>query len=225
MNSKITLLMLALLPCVAIAGCGSSRLQKHKDEIAAARKDEALTYDGLAFSLHTIKDTFTDTEPVVIDSRITNVTNMTPGSGRVINVYAELQEGFLVYLDVQQLAAKDGIGFSYHSENRDIDLDKHLPEYSHYARLRPGYSIGRPVVFRANNLGLPPGIYRMTAIYDNSRLRECLASPELKIEHLQKLQPESGRNPGLVPLWTGTLRSNVVVFEIVKDKSKPARQE
>ena len=223
MNSKLALLVLAMLPCIAVAGCSSSRLQKHKDEIAAARRDEALIYDGLAFSLHPIKDTFTDAEPVVIDSRITNVSNMSPGNDRAINVYAELHEGFLIYLDVQQLDAKDGIGFTYQSENVDVDLDKYLPEYSHHTRLRPGYSIGRPIVFRANTLKLPPGIYRMTAIYDNSRLRECLASPDLKIEHLQKLQPESGRNPGLVPLWMGTLRSNIVVFEIVKDKSKPAQ--
>jgi len=211
----VTLLILSLAP---IAGCGSA-LRSYEKELAKTGRDRITSVvNGLGLVITPRKKVFTMDEQVIIDIRIFNDTNSNAGDApRVdINVYTELLEGFLIYIDARCLTNKD---YSYKTQPEKIDPVADLPRFSHYVRLQPGYSIGRPIHFSPIARGLKPGIYEMTVTY-SSNLDSCLVSPRLTLDQLRLLKTGEDNNEGFVKLWKNTLVSNTIVFEIKKGSGK-----
>ena len=205
---------LAALIMISTAGCTSvsplEELQVELDRSGASKVP--IGRDGLAISLHPRKQVFKKNEPVLIDVRLTNVTNSTQLPAD-INVYTEIQtDGLLLFLDVFRV---DGVRKpAYQSLAREVGEETQLGELTHFVTLQPGFSISRPLQFA----DFPTGIYELTVRYD-CRFKYCRLSPRLKKEDIMKLENATGVS-GFVKLWQGTLISNVVVFEVVDADKK-----
>ena len=196
-----------VLPLLA-AGCGTSQLQRSKDELARSDRGRSMYMRGLALSLLPRKDVFNVKEPVVVDYRITNVssTSDTPGD---ISLYSEFQwEGFLITFELYRRlgAEREPV---HVSPKLEVKPSEDLPKFSHYVKLQPGFFHGRPIQIEAARL--KPGIYEMTARYDNEQ-KECLLSYRMTVDKINLL----GTDDAFVPLWTGSLKSNTIVFQVVK---------
>jgi len=199
----------SLVLSLLAAGCGSSQLQRYKDERAQSGSRMIFGMNGLALSLIPRKDVFAVGEPVIIDYRLTNVTlaTNTPAPAD-INVYSEFQrEGFLLTFELYRLAGeKEKV---HASPKLEVKPDEDLPKYSHYVKLQPGFFHGRPIQIDAGRL--KAGIYEITARYDTEQ-KECLLSQRMTVEKISLL----GTEEAFVPLWQGSLKSNTVVFEVKK---------
>ena len=210
---SIAAVLAAVAAPLIAAGCGGSALQKYQKELMASRTGRGYSEyrSGLALSIRARKDVFTMQEPIMIDYQITNITNMSKVLAD-INVYAEMQlEGILLRYEIYKLTGK-GREQVYVSKRLDVRPDQENPaDYSHYVRLMPGYFFGRPIQINPMNLK-GSGIYEMTAYYDNSQ-ETCVISPRLTRDQISLLETDKG-NCAFVQLWTGSLKSNTIVFEL-----------
>jgi len=210
LDSKVLVVGLLTLPLILSAGCFSSDLERRRDEIMGSDRGKALFEKGLSLTINSRKDTYKKGEPITIDYRITNITNILTRPGD-INVYGELfQEGYLVSFDFRKVTGARSE--PYASPKVDVKPDENIAAYSYYAKLPPGYFFGRPVVI--NSRPLDVGIYEMTARYSNVQ-KECLLSPDLAPDQIRLLQGEND-NAAFVKLWLGNLKSNTIVFELKK---------
>jgi len=190
-----------------VAGCGTSQLQRHKDELARSERGRSLYIKCLALSLLPRKDVFNVNEPVVIDYRITNVSSTSDMPGD-ISLYSEFQrEGFLLTFELYRLAGQREPVHA--SPKLELKPSEDLPRFSHYVKLQPGFFHGRPIQIETGRL--KPGIYEMTARYDSEQ-KECLLSYRMTVDKINLL----GADDAFVTLWTGSLKSNTIVFEVVK---------
>jgi len=126
---------LAALIMISTAGCTSvsplEELQVELDRSGASKVP--IGREGLAVSLHPRKQVFKKNEPVLIDVRLTNVTNSTQLPAD-INVYTEIQtDGLLLFLDVFRL---DGVRKpAYQSLAREVGEETQLGELTRLFRM------------------------------------------------------------------------------------------
>ncbi|HUW30392.1 MAG TPA: hypothetical protein VM223_02140 [Planctomycetota bacterium] len=191
------------------AGCGTSRLQRYKDELARSERGRSVyIMRGLALSILPRKDVFNVKEPVVIDYRITNVSSTSDMPGD-ISLYSEFQrEGFLLTFELYRRlgAEREPV---HASPKLELKPSEDLPRFSHYVKLQPGFFHGRPIQIETGRL--KPGIYEMTARYDSEQ-KECLLSYRMTVDKINLL----GADDAFVTLWQGSLKSNTIVFEVQK---------
>jgi len=206
--------LVAALVILSAAGCATtSKLKEYQAELDRTQRSKVPGgRNGLALSIHPRKQVFEHDEPVLIDVRLTNVTNATAVPAD-INVYTEIAtEGLLLYLDLYRL---DDVRKRLHqTPPYHPSEEKQLADYPHYVTLQPGFTISRPLQFA----DFQPGIYELTVRYD-CQYEFCRLSPRLSVDDIAKLQDATGVS-GFVRLWRGTLHSNTVVFEVLEPKEK-----
>lgn len=199
-------------------GCGPGALEQHRRRMAGTgRSVETRPSKGLALSIFPRqgKHTFRRSQPILIDVRLTNITNESDRPW-AINVYSEIRtDGLLLYFELWRVK-EDGRRISvYQTVRQDATLEQRMKNYPNHVRLQPGFFVGRPIQFAPGTL--IPGIYEITVSYAND-YDICPLSPALTPGQVRLLQSESG-NPGFVKLWKGILRSNTVIFEVLKGKT------
>ena len=201
---------LLTLPLLLATGCSTTTpVQRHRQELTKAGKDQSTFQGGLALRINPTKDTYSQKEQVNIDYRVSNISDTFEVPGE-INVYGELKyEGFLITYDITKLG-KDRKS-AYMSKGVEIDVDKELAALSHYVRLQPGFFFGRPIRLKPGSLS--PGFYEMIAYYSNKQ-KMCLLSPKLTPDQIRLMATDQG-NEAFVTLWNGfMLKSNTIVFEV-----------
>jgi len=208
LGKTITTCVVAVVAAVCTAGCRNDDLLQHKQALGAAAVATE-PKDGLALSIwpRQGKETFRKDEVILIDVKLTNITNGLPRP-KDIPVYTEIaREGLLLYLELYKL---DG-GRRQHwlTERVDADLKERMKHYPHYVKLQPGFFIGRPLQFKKR---LPPGIYELSVSYANN-YDFCPLSAGLTPDQINLI----GADLGLVKLWKGLLRSNTIVFKVLEE--------
>ena len=204
-----------LVSCLA---CGPSALEEYRRKVAERGTGRSVTTqskNGLALSIFPRqgKHTFRAKSPILIDVRLTNVTDGTT-KPTPINVYTEISRpGLLLFFDLFKVKENGEPVQIEQTVRQDITLEERMGKYPNHVKLQPGFFIGRPIYFPSRRLG--PGIYEVAVTYDN-RYDTCPLSPDLTFSQIKMLETDSG-NPGFVTLWKGILRSNTVVFEVLED--------
>ena len=204
-NSRAVIL--SAIAALLATGCISSAFQKHKQAlIESGRADQVVQKKGLALSISLRGDTevFKKNDPILIDVRLTNITNSL-GTPADISVYSEIaSDGLLLYIDLYKI--DDSRRQIYQTLSQQIDDVQRMERFPHYVRLQPGFFIGRPIQFRGK---LKPGIYELSVRYSNN-YKDCPVSPGLAPDQIRLLDAN-----GFVNLWRGALRSNGIVFQVL----------
>jgi len=206
LSKTIAISALAAALAASAAGCGQSALQRHQQRLIESGKTGTQPIKGMALSIRPRKEAFTSKEPILIDVKLTNITN-TLRDPWDVNVYTEIGvEGLLLYLELFTVNGQRKQ--AYTTDRIEASFEQRMQLYPHYTKLQPGFFVGRPLQFQ----GFQPGIYELTVMYAND-YELCRLSPGLSPDQIHLI----GTEQGLVQLWRGILRSNTIVFEVLPE--------